>query len=90
MNQRKNRPLIDKEFLAQMKSLAVKARSVVDFLESYRIPSRWSIDRDQQYRDMIIEDSEEEIKKYGYTIIVPHNSVTGGLVTYFPKIRMGR
>lgn len=65
------------------KEHAVPAESVADFLERYTKPKQHR-GRGEDYVQARIEAHTEHVKRFGYTIITHHDSVTGDIVAYYP------
>jgi hypothetical protein len=62
----------------------VEASSIEDFLQRYTKPSR-NEQRPTDYQEARIKSHTEDLKKYGYTIITHHDSITGECVSYYGK-----
>jgi hypothetical protein len=64
-----------------MREYTVEAKSCEDFIRRYHV-------RDGMYlRDLafLVKAGKEEVEKYGYILLPSHISVTGEMVSWFPK-----
>ncbi|MDR2663661.1 MAG: hypothetical protein LBC31_11755 [Treponema sp.] len=64
-----------------MHKYEVNAKSVEDFVRSYHV-------RDRRYHEefkVLVEGEKKWIKEFGYTWLPAHISLTGEMVTYFPR-----
>lgn len=66
----------------KMRDYQVEAKSVVDFLDRYYKPERYT-GRGEEYAAALLASYEEEVRRDGYTLISRHDSVTGKVVSYF-------
>ena len=63
----------------KMKKYRVQAASVEDFMQRYAKHQQ----RGSEYVSVVLDRMHQDMKKYGYTIISMHESVTGDVVAYY-------
>lgn len=63
----------------------VPANSVRDFILRYGKPDRYK-GRGKDYFEYCIESNEKDVEKYGYTLLSPHDSITGECVCFVPTV----
>lgn len=73
---------IMKDIKQAFRKYEVEANSVEDFLQRYTKRDRHEA-RGKEYVQARIQSHTEDLKKFGYTIITHHDSVTGDTVAYF-------
>jgi flagellum-specific peptidoglycan hydrolase FlgJ len=71
-----------KDIKETFRKYEVKAESIEDFLKRYTKPSR-NEQRPEYYQTVRIKSHTEDLKKYGYTFITHHDSITGECVSYY-------
>lgn len=67
----------------QMKQYQVSAASVEDFLERYGKPQKYHL-QGEEYKAILVIYHKESIGQFGFTMLSPHDSVTGKTVSYYP------
>lgn len=74
-----------------MRNLEVKAKSLDDFLDKYykhdRYKGRNGNVWGENYSELVKQSSREDIDRLGYCIISKHDSKTGEIVAYYPKLK---
>ena len=63
----------------KMKKYRVQAASVEDFMQRYAKHQQ----RGSEYVSAVLDRMHQDMKKYVYTIISRHESVTGDVVAYY-------
>lgn len=56
--------------------------TVEEFQNKYHKPARYT-ERGEEYVKCVINSSYEELRKYGFTIITHHDSITGKCVSFY-------
>ncbi|MBS5307733.1 hypothetical protein [Clostridium sp.] len=59
-------------------------KTIEEFLKKYGKYDRYE-GRGEEYFNCSIKSNEEDLNKYGYTIISHHDSVTGRVVSFYNK-----
>jgi len=60
-------------------------RTVEEFLDRYRVPSRYT-GRGPEYVQVVINSYREDLAKRGYTAISRHDSLTGKYITFIARL----
>ena len=68
---------------AWVNECVVPANNVRDFLLRYGKPDRY-MGRGEDYFEYCVASHEEDVEKYGYTLLSRHDNVTGDVVCYVP------
>jgi hypothetical protein len=65
----------------RMREFAVEADSAEDFIRRYHTRNEMYLEN----FDILVDGSKKDVEKWGYDILPAHISVTGELVSFFPK-----
>ena len=70
---------------AWVNECVVPANNVRDFILKYGKPDRY-MGRGEDYFEYCVASHEEDVEKYGYTLLSPHDSITGECVCFVSMI----
>ncbi|MGM9602551.1 MAG: hypothetical protein ACI3W5_13345 [Faecousia sp.] len=73
----------DPTLYEKMKKYRVQASSLEDFRQRFTKPRAYA-ERGPDYVEAVLKSAQQDIERYGYTLISHHDSVTGEVVTYYP------
>ena len=68
--------------MKNQKHIANDVNSIEEFLEKYMRHQRYQ-DLGEEYKQAVLTGHEEDVMKYGNTLISRHESVTGEAVWYY-------